>query len=247
MSYFYGSQLMKELTPYDVKDFERKIRIGSNGDGGYVVPVNILPLAERVYSYGVGDNADFEEDIFQKTGVPLRMYDHSIESAPVVDNKNVFFKKEGIAERKYGSFNTFENHIKENGDTNKKVLLKMDIEGNEWKVIDKIVESSWSNIVAIILEIHGLYRSERIPYYIKKLRRVNSRFTLVHIHGNNNTGLVDSSITYIGKKKIPSTLELTFINNVLVKEKKIMPDSLPSKFDKPNIPYKNDIKLDFWK
>lgn len=238
---FIGPKLLEQLTPYDAKGFEKKIRLGNLGDGGYVVPYEILYLIDAAYSYGVENNVNFEKDLIKIKDIPVRLYDYSIDDLPE-KNKNFFFKKEGVATKKKRVFDTFENHLKENNETGKKVLLKLDIEGAEWEVLNKILGGPSENIVAIVLELHRLQRYEKMIRYIKILKKINSKFTLVHLHGNNN-----SKLFVFGNKKIPSTLELTFINNNLINEKTVMVSSLPSEQDYPNLPWKKDIPLDFWK
>jgi N-acetylglucosaminyldiphosphoundecaprenol N-acetyl-beta-D-mannosaminyltransferase len=242
----FGEKLLEQLTPYDVIGFEEKIRLGNLYDGGYLIPRNVIPLIEVVYVYGVSNDIKFEEDLLKYKDVPIRLYDHTIDNLPRT-NINMFFKKQGIAAKKHGNFDTFENHIKENQDNNKKILLKMDIEGDEWEIIDKIVANYSENIVAIILEAHRFYRYENIIKYIKKLSKINSKFTLIHIHGNNWSGFAESSVVKIKSKKIPNVCEITFINNILVKNKIIMSRDLPSIGDYPNAPQKEDICLNFWK
>ena len=240
MAWIFGQELLQELTPYDVKKFEQKIRLGNLYDGGYVLPENILPLVEVVYTYGVSNFIDFEEDLIRRVNIPIRLYDHTVNNLPV-KNKNFFFKKEGIAEKKHDGFDTFENHLKENGDMAKKIFLKIDIEGTEWKIMPDIISKFFDNIIAIILEIHSLGQKRNFKKYVKVLNKINSKFTLVHIHGNNCCGTIN-----LKNKKLPRICELTFLNNNFVKEKSVINYVLPSKIDYPNIKGREDIKLDFW-
>ncbi|MCX6722546.1 MAG: WecB/TagA/CpsF family glycosyltransferase, partial [Candidatus Staskawiczbacteria bacterium] len=106
-----GNKLLEQLIPYDVEGFEEKIRLGNLSDGGYVIPSKILSLIEVEYCYGVADYIDFEEDLMKSFDVPIRFYDHTIKSLPI-KNKNFFFKKQGIAAKKYGDFDTFYNHLR---------------------------------------------------------------------------------------------------------------------------------------
>lgn len=238
---FIGPALLKQLTPYDANGFEEKIRLGNLSDGGYVVPRSILPLIEVVYCYGVADHIDFEEDLVRHIKIPIRFYDHTVSGLPSKNN-SFSFKKQGIAGRKYGSFDTFHNHLIENNDENKKILLKLDVEGAEWGILEKIIDESSENILAIILEIHKLYKYSRIMSYIRVLEKINSKFTLVHLHGNN---YCKSFI--IGGKEISDALELTLINNNLIRSKSVMRGSLPSDKDYPNLQGRRDLPLDFWK
>ena len=237
---FIGPKLLKELTPYDVKGFEEKTRLGNLFDGGYVVPLKILSLIDVVYTYGVADDTSFEEDLVKHADINVRLYDHTINGLPV-ENGRFFFKKQGIAERKYGNFDTFKNNLKENNDIGRKIILKLDVEGAEWQVLENILDESSKDIVAIVLEIHKLYRYEKIMSYIKLFKKINSKFTLVHLHGNNICSLVT-----FGNKKLSDVLELTLINNNLIGEKVIMSHSLPSEKDYPNAKEKDDLLLDFW-
>lgn len=238
---FIGPKLLRQLTPYDVKGFEEKIRLGNLYDGGYVIPTKILSLIDVAYSYGIGSDIGFENDLIKYADIKVRLYDHTVDKLPV-ENKNFFFRKKGIGRVKHGDFDTFKNNLEENGDVGKKILLKLDIESDEWKVLDKIIDESAKNIVAIIVEIHRLYRYEKIMEYIRILKKLNSKFTLVHLHGNNN-----GEFFFFGNKKLPSLFELTLINNNFVNDKSIMFHSLPSEKDYPNIVGKKDIVLDFWK
>lgn len=236
----WWQKLLKQLTPYDVKGFEEKIRLGNLGDGGYVLSRNIIPFVDVVYTYGVGGDISFEKDLMQHKDIPVRFYDHTVGGLAEQHDK-FFFKQQGIASRKYGSFDTFQNHLQENGDARKNIFLKMDIEGNEWGTIDRIVGKFYRNITAIILEIHDLDQIKKYPLYVRVLKKINSKFTLVHIHGNNYGGVVR-----IGKDVIPATCEMTFISNILVTQKWIMRSALPTKLDCPNCSKRGDVPLDFW-
>ena len=236
----FGHQLLEQLVPYNVEGFEEKIRLGNLSDGGYVIPKKALSTIDAAYCYGIDYHIDFEEDLIKRVNIPIRFYDHTVRALPL-EHPKFYFKKQGIAEEKYGPFDTFENHLKENGDGAKKIMLKMDIEGFEWRIIYDIVEKFSDNISVLIMEIHRLYRYEKIIKYIKTLKKINSKFTLIHLHGNNN-----SEIFKFANFNISSVLELTFINNKFAAKKNILPYALPSKYDYPNIAGKKDIVFDFW-
>ena len=87
LSFFYSikkegnlSQLGKLLKELKIFDFpnSRRIRIGSNDDGGYALLDSGLESIDIVYSYGVGNNADFEAMISEKYNAIARLYDHTI-------------------------------------------------------------------------------------------------------------------------------------------------------------------------
>lgn len=238
--FLYGNELIKRLTPYSVRGFEEKMRVGPHGDGGYIIPVNIVKLIDVVYSYGVGKNISFEKNLSLLKELIFRFYDAAVDNLPYRQG-NFFFKKENIGRKKHGIFGTFQGHLIENGDFEKRILLKMDIEGDEWKVIRSILNGNYKNISAIILELHHLGRYEKLAFYNRILKSINSKFTLVHIHANNF-----ESVFNIKGKILPMASELTLINNNLVTQKSILNSGLPSVHDFPNDAEREDIRLDFW-
>ena len=106
--YFYNikgesklSQLEKLLKELKIFDFpnRRRIRIGSNNDGGYVLLDSGLESIEIIYSYGVGDNCDFEVMICEKYNAIARLYDHTVDSVPLKKDF-LYFKREGVGPKK---------------------------------------------------------------------------------------------------------------------------------------------------
>ena len=237
---FYGRDLLRQLTPYAVPGFEDMVRLGKPSDGGYVLPKAILPLIEAVYTYGVAGDISFEEDLARHVSVPMRLYDHTVDALPA-SHEGFTFKKQGIAASQHGAFDTLSHHLAENGDMDKQILLKVDIEGYEWDIIPGIVEAEAGHIAAIVLEAHEFDRYAYLPSFRHILTQLNSRFTLVHIHGNNTCGTVR-----ISGKDVPVLCELTLINNRLVGGKKPLREPLPSAIDVPNQAHLKDIPLDFW-
>jgi len=45
---------------------------------------------------------------------------------------------------------------------------------------------------------------------------------------------------------LPLTMELSYINNTLVRHKELSKESSPTELDYPNCPMKKDIKLNYW-
>ncbi len=128
---------------------------------------------------------------------------------------NFFFIKHsffsiGLDSESNSSFNTFKEIIDDNKLNSKKIFLKIDIEGMEYKVISQILTNS-ENILGITIEVHDLHtRKEEYEYLIQQ---IESKFTIYHIHENNY-----SSIELIGG--LPNVLELSFISNKLVNDDK---------------------------
>lgn len=74
-AYSFDEDLMKSLRPY----LTSNIRLGSEFDGGYVIPEVILNKSNLLISYGYGHNADFERDFIR----------HSADNKVLLYEKNI--------------------------------------------------------------------------------------------------------------------------------------------------------------
>ena len=123
----------------------------------------------------------------------------------------------------------------ENITTNKQdILLKIDIEGDEYRLFEDIINIQ-NKICALIIELHNIdLQKNKIQEFISKL----SSQKLIHTHG-----------VYFGdidKHKDPTIVELTFMHNSLCKKEKIKNYNLPIKgLDFPNKENRDDVKLFF--
>ena len=117
-----------------------------------------------------------------------------------------------------------------------KILLSIDIEGHEFKVLDKIFYYC-DQIHGMSIEFHYLNKNEKkFKFLVKKLLNF---FYIIHIHGNNYNRVLKSGL--------PEVLEISFMNKKLYKQRKIqLRKSLPlKKLDQPNVLNKKQIKINF--
>ena len=115
------------------------------------------------------------------------------------------------------------------------IILKIDIEGDEYKILDEIINNS-EKINTLIIEFHNIHEHMDL---IKKFINSSKVLKLIHIHANNFAGK--------NKEGDPNVLELTFINIMkikleLVKTKKEYP---LKDLDYKNINRKDDLFLKF--
>ena len=116
----------------------------------------------------------------------------------------------------------------------KKVFLKIDIEGDEYKILNDIKKNS-KKIIFLVIEFHDLYKNmQRIKKFLNKLN-----LKIIHIHANNY-GCVD-------KYGNPKVIELSLLNT-----KEIKVNNVFSKKEYPilNLDFKNfkrrdEIKIKF--
>ena len=88
------------------------IRIGSDNDGGYLIPKQSLNQTKLLYSFGLSDDWSFEEDFYNKTGAKIICYDPTVNwkfflKLLLRDFKNLF------KYFKYRSFFDWKNKIHE--------------------------------------------------------------------------------------------------------------------------------------
>ena len=116
----------------------------------------------------------------------------------------------------------------------KDVLLKVDIEGDEYKILNDIKKNS-KKINFLIIEFHNLQKNlSIIKKFLKKLD-----LKVIHIHANNYGG--------VDKYNNPKIIKLSLINTRKIKIKNIFSKR---KYPIINLDYKNfkrrdDIKIEF--
>ena len=115
------------------------------------------------------------------------------------------------------------------------VILKSDIEGSEFEVIDEISKFS-SRIKMLIFEFHWLDKNEEI--FLRSIKKLQKDFDVVHIHGNNHCEKLSTGL--------PITLEMTLVNkNIKSNEATYVKDFPIKNLDFPNNPYKKDLSFSF--
>tara|TARA_Y100001970_G_scaffold293816_1_gene443453 strand:- start:5627 stop:6421 length:795 start_codon:yes stop_codon:yes gene_type:complete len=115
------------------------------------------------------------------------------------------------------------------------VVLKSDIEGSEFEIIDQINKYS-SRIEMLIFEFHWLNKNEEI--FLESINKLKKNFNIIHIHGNNHCKKLPSGL--------PITLEMTFLNKKNHVNKGEYVKNFPIKnLDFPNNPYLKDLNFSF--
>ena len=115
-------------------------------------------------------------------------------------------------------------------------MLKVDIEGSEYEILEDIKLYS-KRINCLIIEFHDIKKNlKKIYNFVDKIKNLKS----IHIHGNN--------INKLDKHGYPYAIEITFINIKRLKyEKKINLKKYPiSGLDFPSVKRNDDIKINFF-
>jgi hypothetical protein len=116
------------------------------------------------------------------------------------------------------------------------ILLKIDIEGNEYNILRQLTEKL-NDVVCLLIEVHDVNsKMGEIENFIFQSQQRG--LYLVHIHGNN-TDIAD-------EQGIPNTLELTFVKESYLVTKSLDTRDLPDKdLDAPCNPCYEDYVLSF--
>lgn len=231
-----NNPLYKLLETYN---FDKKIRLGTNEDGGYVI-ADLDELYDCYISCGISNEASFDRDFLKKYNNIGKnnsyAFDGTIKDYPWQYTTDIQFIKKNISNINDDN-NTNLDYLINN---NNNIFLAIDIEGGEYPWILSLNQKDLNKFKQICIEFHGLNDNSwgtQLKDKIKCLKKLSDTHYLIHAHGNNNSGIQNS---------IPDVLELTYVNRNYFKE-------IPSKnnipfpikdLDYPNKKSKKDYILD---
>ena len=176
--------LFEELKPVALKNCTLK-RYGGANDGGYLMCENLIQGIQTAYSYGIDTEDNWGCEVSRQLNVPVHQYDCFTEERPTCHGGMFVFHDECVGPRTEAvdghRFDTVPNQIARNGDTARRLLVKMDIEGAEWDSLMATPDSVLDRIDQMPMELHGV--NER--RFLELVRRLKTRFHLVNLHFNN--------------------------------------------------------------
>jgi len=231
------------LAPFDID--KPKIRIGPRTDGGYILG-DCLSSSQSVVSYGIGKEYRFDAEMARR-GHEVYMFDHTIAGIKA-EHRRLHFFREGIAGHTNASDSVFsvKDHLDKHHIRGDRLILKMDVEGAEYGAFDMLPCDTLNRFEQIILEIHWLDRLEEFIFrdrFCRVLRKLNSAFTLFHVHANNWNG--QNGLAIVGGVPVSSLLELSYIKSSIV-HRQPSQTLYPAKLDYPNISQFQDKLLWFY-
>ena len=212
------SSIYNLLRPKDIKG-KKKVRIGKKGDGGYIL-LNDFENIKIAYSFGISNDTSFDKDLADKN-IDVFMYDHTINNLSFTIDK-FHWKQIGITDKKGQNNNmkTLNELLKENGHFfEKNMILKIDIEGEEWNIFHNLGKDTLTQFKYILVEFHFDKKFESL--FIKVLKKLNETHQIFHLHCNNCC----SFINFDGHI-ICYALEISYIlrgNNTFIKSSDYYP------------------------
>lgn len=192
---------------------------GKDGDGTYVLPVDLIKNSNefKLLSFGISNDISFEKEFSSVyPDIDIYAFDPTIKTLPEPNTK-ISFLEIGLAGKDNSGRMLFTLDAildKLNLARSNKFILKIDIEGWEWGFLSKF-DFTKIQVPIIAIELHFLPLTSKketllLPIYFKRkygiLKRILKLFYIHHVHANN--------YQYINFKKFrfPTYLELTLVN-----------------------------------
>ncbi len=231
-------QLASMFSPERVVGYD-KVRLGSEFDGGYVMLDDFVGV-DLALSFGVGCNADWDLAVARR-GIPVEQYDHTISQSPVSDSAITFFSKKLVGSSPSSSSVSIAS-VLERARTKRdaSMILKADVENDEWSVFDECLVDDLNRFSQIIVEFHDFSHATNenwLQRATRVLRKLTMNFRVFHVHANNWSPMVTIANVYF-----PDVLEVSFANRNRYQFTRS--DSLfPTPLDRPNDPRFPDLYL----
>lgn len=220
---------------------DKKIRLGSDHDGGYVIAC----LDEKYDCYisaGVAGEESFTRDFLKTYDVDTYDcygFDGTINNYPYQYTTNLCFVRKNIGETEDANTTNLKNLIKRYNN----IFLKIDIEGGEYPWINSLTEEELCKFKQIVIEFHGINDDsygQTFEDKYKIIKKLIKNHYIIHAHGNNYGGYKSGY-----HANIPDVIELTLVRKddvgVLEKNSDVLPIS---GLDMNNNPANsNDISL----
>ena len=228
--------LFEMLQPVTLRNCQLE-RFGEAHDGGYLMCGNLLEDVESGYSYGISGYDKWGCDVSTKRRVTVHQYDCFDLAQPACPAGTTVFHPECVADaRKIEEgrvFETMAGQIAGNGDTAKRLVVKMDVEGAEWQSLLSAPDQVLEQIDQLAIEFHWIEDGASVAL----VRRLKHFFEVAHLHINN------ASCT-AGMEPFPSwAYEVLFVNKRLAVVDGSVRPARPSALDAPNISFLPDCQL----
>jgi hypothetical protein len=174
-------------------------RFGEANDGGYLMCGNLLAGVRSGYSYGIGGYDGWGCEISKALDVTVHQYDCFNTRKPSCFLGDTEFHAECVADTKSRvdgrDFDTIANHFARNGDSARRVVLKIDVEGAEWNSFLAVPDATFEQIDQMAVEFHweedAQFRWVQDEKHLRVVSRLRQFFHVAHIHFNNASCIGD--------------------------------------------------------
>ncbi len=218
---------------------DTKVRIGSDADGGYLMPSSSR-RSNTVLSIGIGTEVSFDNDL-ALLGARVIQFDHTIDASPSV-HPNIQFHRKGWGARDEGPFVSLASMVKMIDWTQARhAILKFDTEGAEWECLAGASSDDLARFEVLTGEFHdfqSLVNRDHFDRVHAVFDKLCSTHRVIHMHANNAGGMV-----MLGGIPFPRLLELTFMRKSSASFHGHSAEPIPGPLDRPNVPQLPDLHL----
>jgi hypothetical protein len=159
-------------------------RFGEAHDGGYLMCGNLLEHVQAGYSYGISGYDKWGCDVSTKRKVTVHQYDCFNTTVPACPAGSTTFHAECVGDtartEEGRPFDTIKNQFAKNGDSSKRIVLKIDVEGAEWSSLLSAPDETLAQIDQMAVEFHGVDQKS-----LALVQRLKTFFEVAHVHFNN--------------------------------------------------------------
>ncbi|MEI8699540.1 FkbM family methyltransferase [Mesorhizobium sp. ISC15] len=231
-------RLIRSLRP--ISTVAPLIRLGPKGDGGYLVPDDLDGISACV-SPGVSTEVGFDNAMADR-GIDVYMADASVDGPPVNNSKFHFIKKYlGVVDDEVNIRLDQIGSLISDDD----LILQMDIEGAEWRVLLDTSSQMLNRFRIMIIEFHDLkqmFSHFSFDLMEATFHKILQTHSVVHLHPNN----ILKPYLFNGVL-IPSIMEVTFYRNDREFLREVQP-IYPNSLDCDNVQTKPSIELsEIWR
>jgi hypothetical protein len=160
-------------------------RFGEAHDGGYLMCGNLLENVQAGYSYGIAGYDKWGCDISTKRKVTVHEYDCFDTTQPACPAGRTNFHAECVGDSARTEdgrpFDTIKNQVARNGDSSKRIVMKIDVEGAEWSSFLSAPDETLAQIDQMAVEFHGVQDDKSVAV----VQRLKKFFEVAHVHFNN--------------------------------------------------------------
>lgn len=216
-----------------------KVRLGSNADGGYVLPSSSRST-NTVLSIGVGEEVSFDNEL-AALGARIIQFDHTIERSPS-QHPNIEFIRKGWGATDGGEFVSLSSMVQMiDWPQARHPILKFDTEGAEWDCLSTASSEDLDCFEVLTGEFHDFHNLVNRPHFDRVLAvfaKLCTTHRVIHMHANNAGGMV-----MLGGIPFPRLLELTFMRQRSASFHGHSSEPIPGPLDRPNVPQLPDLYL----
>ena len=218
---------------------DTKIRLGSDADGGYVMPSSSL-RSNTVISIGIGNEVSFDNEL-ARLGARVIQFDHTIDSTPST-LPGIEFNRLGwgaLDEHPFVSLHSMVSMV--DWTKARHPILKFDTEGAEWNCLVDARNEDLDRFEVLTGEFHDFQNLVNRPHFDQVMAvfiKLRTTHRVIHMHANNAGGMV-----MLGGIPVPRLLELTFMRKRSASFHGHSSEPIPGPLDRPNVPRLPELYL----